>query len=106
MGDGVHNSNSQGCCARVLGLHYLRGPLACCHSLQIDTHCQLVPTLSITAGFVQAYYDAIKSEPFQYHQGTDEMSEMFFNPDHKGWLVKEGMVVLSTPVSYCVQYNN
>jgi cytohesin len=36
------------------------------------------------------YYDAIKSEPFQYHQGADEMTEMFFNPDHKGWLVKEG----------------
>lgn len=42
---------------------------------------------------LQAYYDAIKAEPFQYHQGADEMTEMFFNPDHKGWLVKEGVCV-------------
>ena len=36
------------------------------------------------------YFDAIRHSPFQYHQGTDELSEVFFNPDHQGYLTKEG----------------
>lgn len=40
--------------------------------------------------FVQGYYDAIRHSPFQYHEGSDELSEVFFNPDHQGYLTKEG----------------
>lgn len=38
----------------------------------------------------QGYYDAIRHSPFQYHEGSDELSEVFFNPDHQGYLTKEG----------------
>ena len=54
------------------------------HSITCSTFSVVLPVC------VQVFYDAIKSEPFQYHHGADEMTEMFFNPDHKGWLVKEG----------------
>lgn len=39
---------------------------------------------------LQGYFDAIKQSPFQFHQNTDELAEVFFNPDHQGYLTKEG----------------
>ena len=54
----------------------------------------------------QGYYDAIKAEPFQYHQGGDELTEVFFNPDHQGWLIKEGtweLIPNSSPATCCMQ---
>ncbi|KAL5473939.1 hypothetical protein EMCRGX_G028508 [Ephydatia muelleri] len=51
----------------------------------IDAGKELPPEL------LTQYYEAIKAEPFHYHQGTtDDLTEVFFNPDYKGWLTKEG----------------
>ena len=47
-------------------------------------------TCESTSLFLQGHYDAIRHSPFQYHEGTDELSEVFFNPDHQGYLTKEG----------------
>lgn len=41
--------------------------------------------------FLQGHYESIKNEPFRYHEGGDELTEVFFNPDHQGWLIKEGV---------------
>lgn len=40
----------------------------------------------------QSYFDAIKQSPFQYHENADELAEVFFNPDHQGYLTKEGTI--------------
>lgn len=45
---------------------------------------------------LQNLYESIRSTPFQYHHGVDELTEVFFNPDHEGYLVKEGTHTLST----------
>ena len=39
---------------------------------------------------LQGYFDAIRQSPFQYHDNADELAEVFFNPDHQGYLTKEG----------------
>lgn len=46
---------------------------------------------------MQGYFDAIKHSPFQYHQNTDELAEVFFNPDHQGYLTKEGNISSLAP---------
>lgn len=45
---------------------------------------------SLPSELLQGYFDAIKLSPFQYHQNTDELAEVFFNPDYQGYLTKEG----------------
>ena len=40
--------------------------------------------------FVQGYFEAIRQNPFQYHHNADELAEVFFNPDHQGYLTKQG----------------
>ena len=47
---------------------------------------------------MQGYFDAIKQSPFQYHHNTDELAEVFFNPDHQGYLTKEGTFLLLLPL--------
>lgn len=47
-------------------------------------------TILVAMCVAQGYYDAIRHSPFQYHEGADELSEVFFNPDHQGYLTKEG----------------
>ena len=35
-------------------------------------------------------YECIKSQPFQIHDGEDDLTQVFFNPDYEGYLIKEG----------------
>ncbi len=48
----------------------------------------------------QGHYESIRSAPFQYHHGVDELTEVFFNPDHEGYLIKEGESLLSLEHCY------
>uniref|UniRef100_A0A1X7V694 SEC7 domain-containing protein n=1 Tax=Amphimedon queenslandica TaxID=400682 RepID=A0A1X7V694_AMPQE len=36
-------------------------------------------------------YDCIKTDPFEIHDGADDLTQVFFNPDYEGYLIKEGM---------------
>ena len=47
--------------------------------------------LFLSLSLSQRLYDSIKTEPFQVHEGVDDLTQVFFNPDHEGYLVKEGM---------------
>ena len=38
-------------------------------------------------------YDCIKTDPFEIHDGADDLTQVFFNPDHEGYLIKEGMSI-------------
>jgi len=39
---------------------------------------------------LQGYFEAIRQNPFQYHHNTDDLAEVFFNPDYQGYLTKQG----------------
>lgn len=60
----------------------------------------LTPSHTHTHTLSQGFYDAIKTEPFQYHEGGDELTEVFFNPDHQGWLIKEGTCRICQTLEY------
>lgn len=42
------------------------------------------------ADMLRRLYESIKTEPFQVHEGADDLTHVFFNPDHEGYLIKEG----------------
>ncbi len=56
---------------------------------------------------IQGLYASIRSSPFIYHHGVDDLTEVFFNPDHEGYLVKEGTLITMAMLQlydclYCV----